>query len=142
MAAAQQEKPVAQHQLTKKVGPAGGGVVAVGHVGLVAEVHEALTLEIRHAVGALGARAVVVAVVGLDGLQHRQPSHAGIEDADGQVTKLPPVVGGAETCRRVALGVRSGVGHHAVQHLVAPGGRTEQKGQQYRESDHQVRSVR
>ena len=82
IAVAEQEDRVLEDQLAEQVGLPRLGVVAVGHVGLVAEIHEPLVLEIGPAVRP-GLQVVVVEVVEReDRLQHGEAADARIEHAD------------------------------------------------------------
>ena len=109
VATAEQEQGVTQDEFTQEVGPSRRSVVAVRHVRLVAEIDEALAVEIRHAVRALLTRAIVMTVVGLEGLENRQAADAGVEDADRQVAEVATVIRRDEAGRDIALGMGLGM---------------------------------
>ena len=106
IASAEQEQDVAQDELAEEVRTPDGGVITVRHVGLVTEIDETFAGEIRHAVRALLAGAVIVTVVSLEGLQDRQPAYAGVEDADRQVAEVATVIRRDEAGRDIALRMR------------------------------------
>ena len=84
-------------------------------------------------------------VMSLNGLEDRQAAHAGIEDADGQVTQVSTIVRGDEAGRDIAfgmgLGMRDGGGDDLV--LRKGGDRQDDAPGMTEVSPHdQVRSVR
>ena len=103
---AKQKQDIAQDELAEEFGAPGGGIIPIRHVGLVSEIDETFAGEIRHAVRALLARAVIVTVMCLEGLEDRQTAHAGIEDADRQVTEVATVIRRDEAGRGIALRMR------------------------------------
>lgn len=65
-----------------------GGVIAVGHVGLIAKVDEAFVLEVGATIGAWGEGVVVKGVDFEDFLQHGETADAGVEHADGEMGEV------------------------------------------------------
>ena len=82
---------ILKDQLAEKVASARLRVVAVGHVGLVAEVDETLVVKIGSAVGP-GRQGVVVKVVEREErLEDGEATDARIEDADGERREIARV---------------------------------------------------
>ena len=88
VAGAEQELGVLQDQLAQVVALALRRIVAVRHVGLVAEVHEMLPREVGHAVGTVQPRRVVDLVHVQQALKDGQTAQPGIKHADRRLVAL------------------------------------------------------
>ena len=83
MASAEKECGVFEDELAEVVRFAFLRVIAVGHVGLVAEVDEAFVLEVRFPVRARLQGFVVEVVSGEERLEYGEPADPRVEHADG-----------------------------------------------------------
>ena len=108
---AEEKNYILHDQCAQVVGALYGGVVAVGHVGLIAEVDEALLRKIGHAIGPRLQSVVVEGVECEQSFEHSESTDARVEHADGQVAGgfvIAPS-GGIETERSFAIGMSLGV---------------------------------
>jgi hypothetical protein len=88
VAVAEEEEGVFEDEFAKVGEVVFSGVVAVGHVGLVAEVDEAFVFEVGMAVGPGGEGVVVEGVDFEDFFEDSEAADAGVEDADGEVGEV------------------------------------------------------
>ena len=114
----EQEQGVTQDEFTQEARSTHRRIIAVGHVRLVAEIDETFAGEIRHAIRAVRTGSVMMAVVRLDGLEHRQAADAGIKDADGQIAQVAAIISrheaGRDIALRMSLGMADGGGDNVI----------------------------
>jgi hypothetical protein len=88
LALAEQEESVFEDELAQVRQIVFGRVVAVGHVGLIAEIDKAFVLEVGATIGSGGEGVVVKGIDFEDFLQHGEAADAGVENADGKVREV------------------------------------------------------
>ena len=83
-----QKNGVLHDELAQGTGAPRAGVVAVGHVCLIAKVLETLIREVGLAISSGLKRFVVKGIHGQQGLQYRESADSGVKNTDGQVIQL------------------------------------------------------
>lgn len=88
VALAEQEESVFEDEFAQVRQIVFGRVVAVRHVGLIAEIDEAFVLEVGATIGPWGEGIVFKGVDLEDFLQHGETADAGVENADGEMGEV------------------------------------------------------